>query len=62
MTFTLTVDMDNDAFDDSNELARILRRVSWQIEDEGSRLGSPVVCPVRDFNGNTVGEWKVEES
>ena len=60
MTFTLTVEIDNAAFEDGDELVRILRRVALQVEGEGSRFGSPVVCPVRDINGNTVGEWKVE--
>jgi hypothetical protein len=59
MTFTLTVDLDNAAFDEPGELARILRKAAHQVEDEGSRFGSPVVCPVRDVNGNTVGSWEV---
>lgn len=55
--FTLEVSTENAAFDDdpAAELCRILRAVADAIEggaDEG---------PIRDANGNTVGQWEATE-
>jgi hypothetical protein len=65
MTFNMTVDLDNAAFDDDYdgpaELARILDRTAGLIRGFRSlgedRLKGPGV--VRDINGNTVGTWEV---
>jgi hypothetical protein len=58
MTFTLKIKCDNDAFGDDPgaELGRILHELA-------SRLERMPVCrgdrfPLRDTNGNTVGEAK----
>lgn len=55
MRFTLTVDLNNSAFEDPDELPRILRRVA-------DDLGLPVAGDdgsARDLNGNTVGRWLI---
>lgn len=63
MEFTLRTDMDNDALisandgsGDGSELARILRSIADRVDmtDVGPTAGK-----VRDYNGNTVGEWRV---
>jgi len=55
--FTLTIQTENDAFQDGNaarELARLLRRVAQRLPvmDEGSGR-------IQDSNGNTVGRWEL---
>lgn len=60
--FTLTIDMDNAAFEDGPtlEVARILAALAGRLgydgnewlDDEGS---------VRDTNGNTVGGWTIND-
>lgn len=61
MRFFLGFDMDNDAFreDTGPEVARILRDVAAQVEHWSLESGD--LRPVRDSNGNTVGEWEVRE-
>lgn len=52
MTFELTLDLDNAAFDEPQtgaEIARILREVAVLVD--GGRMAGPL----RDVNGNTVG-------
>lgn len=57
MQFTLTVDMDNDAFDrDGAELRRILLKVAKRLEDFDGRADRGAVM---DVNGNTVGTWRI---
>ena len=54
--FTITINTDNAAFDDANveeEIARILDRV------KGDLLGGMYGSNIRDFNGNTIGEWEL---
>jgi hypothetical protein len=54
MTFKLTIDCDNAAFEDAGkhaELVRILREIADALEEHGGLLGKSV----RDINGNTVG-------
>lgn len=56
MEFTLSIDMDNDAFtDDPNaEVARILRKTAQRIatgRDGGFAM---------DANGNSVGAWEIK--
>lgn len=57
MKTTITVHMDNAAFADvpASELARILRNLATEIEDGCTEK------PLRDFNGNRVGEFKISE-
>ena len=57
MKFTMEVNMDNAAFEDSpeNELARILSVAAEQVK--ASYMGR--AC--QDINGNTVGQWNVED-
>lgn len=60
MTFTLTIDCDNDAFafnDLATELARIVGKVAQDIDDDG--IGIDPTGTVRDINGNTVGRWEI---
>ena len=58
MEFTLRVEMDNAAFENPGELARILRALADVLAD-GVQPGDS--DNVRDANGNTVGEWDVSE-
>jgi hypothetical protein len=56
MTFTLTIDMNNAAFDDpEQELAVCLTRVAVKITTGITDTGI-----VRDSNGNTVGSWEIK--
>lgn len=59
MKATITVDMDNQAFeeDPGRELARILRYLADEAEAGLDPL--PVSIPARDFNGNKVGSLEV---
>lgn len=53
MTFQMRIDSNNDAFteDGPAETARILREVADRLENGDEH------APVRDINGNTVGEF-----
>ncbi len=51
MEFTLEINMDNAAFDDSQELPRILRDLAKRIAANPEVGG----YSVRDSNGNNVG-------
>lgn len=59
MTFTLTLDLDNDAFQvagSGHEVVRILAVATASLPRDlfpGDRQR------LRDFNGNTVGGWEV---
>lgn len=58
MTFQLTIKCDNAAFEDGNlyaEVARILREAAEGVEGNFKSL------PMRDSNGNKVGEWQFSE-
>ena len=68
MRFVLTVDMDNAAFEidalaqeqgvrDSNELARVLRKVASHLKG-GMRVGD--TGRANDSNGNGVCVWHVD--
>ena len=55
MTFSLSMNCDNAAFDGNDkglEVSRILRETAQQVEDgyEGGKIF--------DSNGNSVGEWR----
>jgi len=49
--FTLSIETDNDAFTNGEEIARILKEVAIQLEN-GKEFGT-----LRDVNGNKVGNW-----
>jgi len=60
MTLTLTIDMDNEAFQDGNagnEVARILQKVAAEFEE----VGHPQFRRLYDYNGNRVGEITVAQ-
>ena len=52
--FSMTVNLNNDAFQNDQELARIIAEVSKKVGD-GFLDGS-----LRDINGHTVGSFSVE--
>ena len=59
MNARITINMDNAAFEDflGSELARILRDLADRIED--GDLADRIV--LRDYNGNTVGQFEIDE-
>lgn len=62
--FTMTVEMDNAAFEGDGcgpELARVLLRVAGVVEGLLLRdaAGRPVTGYVADINGNRVGSWEI---
>lgn len=60
MTITITIEADNAAFDDSGEVARILRELAERIDGEADReLSNPIF--LRDYNGNKVGALRVTD-
>lgn len=66
MTFTLTIDCDNAAFEDNpaSEIRRIVRKLGesqalYAIDPSDRRYGANEGT-VRDGNGNTVGRWSFE--
>lgn len=60
--FNLQFSMDNAAFDgaEGTEVARILREIASQLEGK-SVLNDGLYSGIRCLNGNTVGQWFVEE-
>ena len=57
---TITVNTDNDAFQDGNEeheVARILRKLAYTFEHEGKEISKWII----DVNGNKVGKIIYEE-
>ncbi|MEB0029166.1 hypothetical protein QN372_00235 [Undibacterium sp. RTI2.1] len=56
MNLKINTACDNAAFDDGEqyEVARILRALADKLENEGMRN-----MPLRDINGNTVGDIEV---
>ena len=60
-TFTLTINLGNEAMQDSEDVAFALREVADKLMaadfSEGTRVFSPY--NIRDANGTTVGEWAV---
>lgn len=53
----ITINTDNAAFDDDCEVPRILRNLANRIEMVGDRA----MGPLRDINGNIVGEFIIKE-
>jgi hypothetical protein len=59
MRVTITIDTDNAAFEDAGfEVAVILRQLAGRF-DFASHLPAEG-WPIRDHNGNTVGEVRIE--
>lgn len=60
--FTVVIDLDNAAFDDTpeSEVARILRKLTKDIENDGPFADGDVYV-LRDVNGNRVGQAMFEE-
>ena len=58
MTFTLTIDCDNAAFEDlpGGEVARLLREVAAKLDRFDGNRGKIV-----EENGNSVGAWRFGE-
>lgn len=61
MDVTIKIDCDNAAFEPEEgnanfEIARILRKLATRIEADGLES-----TPLLDFNGNSVGEFTVNE-
>lgn len=58
MKFKCNLSMDNAAFDDPDELARVLRRIADEVTTGVGRQ-SVGEYPVRDINGNSIGVWTI---
>ena len=70
MRFVLTIDLDNACFDspfegshgrDAVELGTQVEHVGHAICDRAAVLQVGDAGILRDVNGNTVGNWRVEE-
>lgn len=61
MTFNLTVNMDNDAFQDHAELSRIIRKLceTYVLLDAVRGKEPDPTGKLMDSNGNTVGSWEI---
>lgn len=59
MKLKITIDLDNAAFEPASgtEAARILRALAERLD--GDNLRAKDLRPLRDLNGNRVGEAKV---
>lgn len=54
MEIKIKINTDNQAFEDSEELTRLLKEVTGKILD-GTEYG-----PIHDINGNSVGSFKIK--
>lgn len=60
MKFTCTIDLDNAAFEESpTHLGHILMDIGEHLKYEGIQ---PTEATIHDFNGNTIGSWRIEAS
>ena len=59
MKATITIDMSNAAFEDPQELPRILKDLAERLEQRGSFEPGDSES-VRDLNGNNVGMLKIK--
>ena len=55
MKITINIETDNQSFEDSNELNRILHEVADQLTNAQKND----TRNIKDINGNTVGKWVV---
>ena len=56
--FTLSIDLGNAAMQTPDQIADALRKVAEKLTDRGDFSG-PEDGTIRDYNGNTVGQWNV---
>lgn len=59
MTFTLTIELGNDAMQDYGDIASALRTLARRISNNGEAVlvdGGKIM----DANGNSVGSWEVK--
>lgn len=64
MKAVIEIDMDNDAFQDGNmvsEFFRILNSVAGIIRRSGIEFEDGDIWPLRDANGNRVGELTITQ-
>lgn len=61
-TFTLTIELGNDAMQTGADVAEALRRLAHRLEDDDA-YGElkPTSQRIKDRNGNTVGQFTVTE-
>ena len=59
MTFTLKIELGNDAMQSSGDVAQSLAKVAQTLRAVGS-FEDFAEESIRDTNGNTVGSWKVK--
>lgn len=59
MKFTLTIELGNDAMQDSIDVAMRIRVVADRLIRLNHDFSVVTIGPVRDLNGNTVGRWEV---
>jgi hypothetical protein len=62
MKATITVDMDNAAFQSAQDPQVELRRILLQVCDSLQGMGPIDYIPLIDINGNRVGEFKADTS
>jgi hypothetical protein len=64
MKFMVSINLGNDAMQDGFDIAAALRKIADQIqsyntEDLDASASDSANMRIRDFNGNTVGFWKI---
>ena len=57
MTFTVTIDLGNDAMQTAHDVQSALRDVIRDIDE--ADFSAPDRGRIGDINGNTVGTWRV---
>ena len=55
--FLLSIELGNDAMQTGNDIAKALHTVGLQINSNDQPY--PTQRPIRDVNGNIVGQWQV---
>ena len=58
MKFTLSIELENEAMQTGDDVARALRKVAVQLR--GHELNRDDGWKILDANGNTVGRWAVK--
>lgn len=56
MTFTVKIEMGNDAMKSRFDVARALRQLANKVNESGHMNGK-----IMDFNGNSVGSWEFSD-
>jgi hypothetical protein len=59
MTFTLKINLGNDAMQTPEDVAEALRNAAVKVAMQGGNFDAGDGAGIRDENGNTVGSWKV---